>query len=195
LRPWHHPNWVIGPLAILAIALVFAVVTSSSPAFAQRSPLLDAIAAKDAVAVDSAVQNGADPNQLLQDGTTPLMMAALMGVIPVFDALVHNGANPDLRDKLGMSPLSHAAMFGQVEISLWIARQGYGQAMLNEQNAFGSTPLHLAMPTGQKGLIRGLVKAGANPDIPDQRGLSGRNLCHRIFDDATCTSMLGGWRD
>ena len=43
-------------------------------------------------------------------------------------------------------------------------------ADLNKQDTEGKTPLHYAVETGQIGLVKCLMKAGADTSISDKRG-------------------------
>ena len=67
---------------------------------------------------------GADPNQTLGNGETPLMMAARTGSVPVIELLLERGARIDAREKLrGTTALMWAVANSNTDaVRLLIAR-------------------------------------------------------------------------
>ena len=75
---------------------------------------------------------GADANQTLPNGETPLMMAARTGRLPVMEALLAKGARVDEREKLrGTTALMWAAANSNAEAVRLLISKG---ADLNAQS-------------------------------------------------------------
>lgn len=86
--------------------------------------------------------------------------------------LMQRGANPNLGDKHGVTPLVVATRIGFVEgVEALIA----GGARVNDANDTGETPLISAVHSRDIAIMRVLLKAGANPDRPDNSGRSARD--------------------
>lgn len=86
--------------------------------------------------------------------------------------LIGKGANVNARDSRGQTPLVIAANIGFDEGVELLVQQ---KARVDEPNSAGETPLISAVHNRKIGLMRILLKAGANPDRRDNSGRSARD--------------------
>jgi ankyrin repeat protein len=74
--------------------------------------------------VKSLVQQGADVNEKLSTGVTPIMFACRSGTMDIVEFLVEQGADVNARDKNGLTPLMIAAEMGYFEICRYLIEHG-----------------------------------------------------------------------
>ena len=100
---------------------------------------------------------------------------ALHGVVgedrvEIAELLIQHGADVHAKNEMGMTPLHIAQWAMMVEV---LVRQG---ADLNALSKCGLTPLHVQAQegedTGSLEVMGALLKAGANPNIADNRGMT-----------------------
>ncbi|KAM4698592.1 ankyrin repeat and SOCS box protein 18 [Rhinophrynus dorsalis] len=138
-----------------------------------RSPLHEACAGAHADCVQLLLEYGANPNQQSDDGMTPLHLCDSLSSLRCAELLLQHGANVDKStENTQDSPLHLAARFGLLaHVQLYLQRG----AAINSQNHEGETPLSAACAgkgeneSNRLELCRLLLKAGADPEIPDQQ--------------------------
>lgn len=81
-------------------------------------------------------------------------------------------ANPDIADNRGVTPLMLAVQQGWLE---GMQQLLVGKVRVDATNATGETPLIYAVHRRDSGMIRALLKAGANPDRADNSGRTARD--------------------
>jgi len=105
------------------------------------------------------IRHGADVNAKNMKGQTPLHLAAANGIFAWSSCLVQNGADVNARDNQGNTPLHMASKWGGrsriVELLL-----DHG-AELNLKGELYTTPLRLAILSGDEKTIRLLKERGA----------------------------------
>ena len=96
--------------------------------------LMAAIAAGDAAAVQSQLEDGADPNHAGDDGSPIILVAASAGHAEIVSALILAGANIDQPHwQNGATALHAAAFFGRAEVAKVLIEHGAdGDAMTND---------------------------------------------------------------
>ncbi len=91
--------------------------------------------------------------------------------------LLQQRANPNIRDRDGNTPMHIAAQIAFAEAVHWL---NVVDADVNARNDRGETPLILAVQQRNADIVRRLVAAGADPEIPDSViGLSARGYAER----------------
>ena len=120
--------------------------------------LHEAAKAGDVAEINRMVADGADFNELDDDGVTPLRYAAYEGHAAAVDALI--GAGVDTDELMG--PLIIAAEQGHVAVIDTLINAGAG--------VNGGEPLHSAASYGHVAAINALIKAGADVNWRDGLG-------------------------
>jgi uncharacterized protein len=116
------------------------------------TPLYRAMKATDLAVVRLLLDKGANPSAAIQDGSTPLMMAAGMGARRV-------ASDEDVIEKAGSAdPLDAVKMFVAAG------------ADVNVQNDLGNTALHYAAQNGLNRIVEFLVSKGAQVEIYNYSG-------------------------
>ena len=143
--------------------------------------------------------SGARVNAAGKDGNTPLHYARHVAMVrllldsgarvnqrnnnlrtPIFtdknadsiSLLIARGAKVNITDKQGNTVLHY------VQRPEYVALFAKAGANVNSRNKQGQTPLHMLVPTDKSSLLiapaiaEQLIKYGAKPDIPDNRGMS-----------------------
>ena len=120
-------------------------------------------------------EGGADINARDQDGATPLHLAAESGSAEVAHVLLDRGADVNAKSHDGATPLHRLAAVrsryfakGQAEVAQLLLEGG---ADVNAKDEGGATPLYWAVRIGyDEALVRALLGAGADPDVPTGAG-------------------------
>ena len=110
---------------------------------------------------------GMDVDLSNKQGETPLMFAAINGDLPLVKTLVLK--NRAQLDHIGWTPLHYAASRGQLEVSQFLIDNG---ALVNSLNLGGTTPLMMAVQSGNDYLVKLLLDKGANLQLRNDLGLS-----------------------
>lgn len=95
--------------ALRALIAAGARVDERDPGGRGWTPLFHAIHKRQAGAVHTLLEAGADPNLRLERGGTPLMYAAAYGDVAIVRDLLEHGADPRARRRNGLDALSNAA--------------------------------------------------------------------------------------
>jgi ankyrin repeat protein len=124
-------------------------------------------------------------------GRTPLHYAAAEGNASLVEELLRSGADVNAQDDDGWSPLHFGAQAGSTSVVAVLLGAGADVAL---RDRFGNTPLFRAVfcSRGEGGVIHLLRKAGADPDSPNNSGVSPLKLARTIanFDVARLFSDL-----
>ena len=110
---------------------------------------------------------GMDVDLSNKQGETPLMMAAINGDLPLVKTLVLNYRAQ--LDHIGWTPLHYAASKGQLEVAQFLIANG---ALVDSLNLGGTTPLMMAVQSGNEYLVKVLLDKGANLQLRNNLGLS-----------------------
>ncbi len=111
------------------------------------------------------LRQGAEINQPNEDGDTALMDAARNGHHEVVTSLIERGADVQVHNAKG-DGLLHAAAWW---LPCLIPVLPLGLPV-NETNAEGTTPLHVAASSGDARAVEALVKAGASLNVQNHDG-------------------------
>lgn len=106
-------------------------------------------------------------------GETPLMIAAIRGLLPAAQALVKRGASVNRK---GWTPLHYACSGPDNGVAAFLIEQG---AELNARSENGTTPLMMAARYGNSELVPLLLKAGAEPRAANEQELTAADFAQR----------------
>ena len=110
---------------------------------------------------------GMDVDLSNKQGETPLMIASINGDLPLVKTLVikHRAQ----LDHIGWTPLHYAASKGQLEVAQFLITSG---ALVDSLSLGGTTPLMMAVQSGNEYLVKLLLDNGANLQLRNSLGLS-----------------------
>ncbi|OQA80887.1 MAG: Ankyrin repeats (3 copies) [Lentisphaerae bacterium ADurb.Bin242] len=112
-----------------------------------------------AKAIEEALQSGADPNYMVSNGATPLILAILIDKPEYVRLLLKHGADVNLAGRRGHTPLHVAATLEHADCLDILLKAG---AKPDTHGAFGRTPLMEAARTGRLQNVEKLLQAGAD---------------------------------
>lgn len=145
------------------IALFFCL---SSTAWAQDAGnLADAAMRGDAVLVRQLLDQGANPDEPGQFGTSAIHWSVEAGNLDLLVNLLANDANPDLKTRYGVTPLALAIEKGSTVMAKLLLEAGADPETLD--NARQSV-LMLAAQSGELANVRALIESGASVDRTDE---------------------------
>ncbi len=121
--------------------------------------LPDAIQRQDAIATQALLDQHANVNATLADGSTGLLWAAHWDDAPLVDLLIRAGANPKTPNRYGISPLLEACMNGDAAIIEALLKAGADPDTAQPE---GETALMTASRTGNAGAVKLLLDHGAH---------------------------------
>ena len=132
-------------------------LASSGPDYSRLDPLMQAIQAGDAAAVERVLSGDVDVNESTQHGTTPLMSAAEFGVLDIVRLLLKRGAAVNIKRSDGFTALALAVFFGHEDVVRELLVSG---ADLKATSISGTSPEMWAMARGFRDLADLLKSAG-----------------------------------
>jgi len=133
--------------------------------------------------LDLILESRIDLNMVDKTGTTPLMIASILGNETILELLKNNGARLCVKDRDGNSVLHHAVKTNHYSIVKKLVNWG---ADINIRNKCGETPLCFAI---NHDIIRLLLKNGANPNHYDRNK---NTLLHKMvkYSSIRCIKLL-----
>ncbi|MBR2173226.1 ankyrin repeat domain-containing protein [Sphingopyxis sp.] len=173
-------------LAAFLAALVAATGLLLSPAQAQFRggyAFLQAVENRDGTKATEALKD--DPSFINtrnpDTGQTALIIVTKRRDISWLRFLLAKDADPSIGDRQGVTPLMHAALINFTDGAEELLKE---KAPVDQANRRGETALILAVQSKNVGMVRLLIKRGANPDKADHvAGMSARAYAKR--DDRT----------
>jgi len=100
-------------------------------------------------------------------GETPLMIASIEGNLPLVKTLVQD--KKAQIDHIGWTPLHYASSRGRFEIAQFLLANG---AIVDSMSPGNTTPLMMAVQSGNEELIKLLLDKGADLQVRNSNGLS-----------------------
>ena len=122
-RRWFGAQWGWVPALLLVVA-VPAPAQTVEVAPRAASALFEAVQRRDASAVASLLAGGADVNTARDDGSTPLIWAALRDAEQIVAVLLEAGADPNAADENGETALLFACGNGSLAIARMLLDAG-----------------------------------------------------------------------
>ncbi len=144
--------------AILPALIGAVAVVASVGAAANSTPLIDAVRGGSVEQVRALLEQRADVNAVLPDGTTALHWAAHSDHDEVARLLIAAGADANAANRYGVTPLTLAATSGNAALAAVLLEAG---ADPNATVGEGETILMTAARTGSVAIIEALVARGA----------------------------------
>ena len=129
--------------------------------------LYDAAEAGDLERVQVLVEQGADKDEVNEDGQTPLYIAACIGHLAVVRYLVEQGADME-KVYFEWTPLIIASIHGKLEVVRYLLDQGANRDKADDSRR---TPLHHAARNGHLETAKLLMLYGADLNTRDSFGL------------------------
>ncbi|KAL6697151.1 ankyrin repeat-containing domain protein [Trichoderma pleuroticola] len=135
----------------------------------EATPLHHAVQEQMESTVKLLTERGADVNFVNPHGLTALHTAAQMGHSTIFEYLLKGGADANAGAGTPVGTPLHTAS-ARIDGNPLIQRLLDSGAGVDETNADGETPLHVAAAFGKQANIELLIKNGANKEARDGRG-------------------------
>lgn len=159
----------------LPLVGVLALAVPAQAQFSGGYKFLEAVRKKKAEEVQEIIdKQGANiiNTKDVTTGETALHVVTQRRDLTWMSFMIGKGANVNARDSRGQTPLVIASNLGFEEgVDLLVT----AKARVDEANDAGETPLITAVHNRKLGLMRILLKAGANPDRKDNSGRSARD--------------------
>ena len=150
-------------------AAALALLAGGWTAASGDDGLLEAARQRDAAAVRSLLDAGADANGAQADGATALHWAAYRADAGMAEALLAAGANPNAPNDLGVTPLALACDNGDVDMVRRLLEAGADAALTPPERP----PVLLSCArTGNANAVAALIRAGA--DVNAQEPVRGQ---------------------
>ena len=111
-----------------------------------------------------------------KSGETPLMIASIQGNLALVKTLVLK--NKAMLDHIGWTPLHYACAKGHLEVAEFLIANG---ALVDSVSLDGTTPLMMAVQSGNEQLVKLLLDKGANLQLRNTQGLSAIDIAD-IYD-------------
>lgn len=124
-----------------------------------------------------------DADAVNPNGETPLMMAALRGELDWCRRLVARGAALS-RD--GWTPLHYAASGPNGAVVAWLLEQ---RSPIDARSPNGTTPLMMAAGYGSEPGADALLRAGADPALRNQRGMTAADFARSVGRDSLAAKI------
>ena len=159
----------------------------SAPVVSLSQSFIDAVQDNQPGSVAALVEQGASPDTLLPDGSTPLTYSVMRGHITMTEALLNAGARPDKRDMNGETPLFLALKNRNDELARVLVTHG---ANINARDSQQRTPLMLAIIFSNSSLANWLMEHGADVSLRDSRGRDALALAR----ENNLTGLVGALR-
>jgi ankyrin repeat protein len=158
---------------LFLILLIFSTVSCQSfRSIHNNALLIDAINKNDHKKVLRAIALGADVNQRLGGGGTPLMIAVEHDDVELIDILLRNGAILKAEDLQGQTALFDAAYYHSNKVLRFLIEKG---ANIHVKDYWDTTALlRVCDPSNIKGDKVGtakiLIENGVDINVPDKEG-------------------------
>lgn len=141
----------------------------------ERTPLFEAVHAKDLAAVREIIKGGGDVNEVDGEGNTPLLIAVLMRQAKLVEELLKLGADPNKSRPDGKGPLFGAVRVAEEKIIQTLLKGGAEvDAPLsmdhNGTGVGGCTSLYVAAHLGHLPSCKVLVSHGASIEAANDLG-------------------------
>jgi len=150
------------------LALVFCAGMASAKPQTDQARLMQALHAGDVAKLQQVLEDGANPNHPLPDGSLPLAWAADSQSPELVIALLTAGAKPDAKTTLeNFSPLVTACQRGEPAVVVALLDAG---ANVKRATATGITPLALCAGNSSPDVVARMLKMGAKADAADDTG-------------------------
>ena len=146
----------VNKFAVL-IVLILSLVGCSTP-------LINASADGNIQTATSLIDNGADVNESVRGGVTPLFYAVIREKPEMVKLLLDKGADVNAKTILGYTSLHASVSPGNISIVQMLLEKG---ADVNMQDNKGNTALFYAVHGGNSVIIQMLIKKGAEVNIHD----------------------------
>ena len=142
----------------------FAMAALASLSQAADLRVAEAAQHGDKAAIRSLIQQKADVNAPLVDGSTALHWAVEADDLETVEMLLHAGANPKAQDRYGFTPLYFACSNGNAQVIRKLLEAG---ADPNAADAQKETALMTAARTGSVDALKALLQNGAAVNAKD----------------------------
>ena len=110
---------------------------------------------------------GMDVDLSDKNGETPLMMASINGDLPLVQTLVLK--NRAQLDHISWTPLHYACAKGHLDVAQFLLANG---AIVDSLSLGGTTPLMMAVQSGNEYLVKLLLDKGSNLQLRNEAGFS-----------------------
>ncbi len=147
----------------LSCAVLFAVLLPVT-GFGGDTRLAEAAMHEDAATVRTLIQQKADVNAVLPDGTTALHWAVNADDLDTVSLLIQAGANVKAKDRYGFTPLYFACTNGNAAVIRKLLDAG---ADPNAADASGETALMTSTRSGNIDAVKALLQRGADVKAKD----------------------------
>jgi len=131
---------------------------------------------------------GMDVDLSNKQGETPLMIASINGDLPLVKTLVLK--HKAQLDHISWTPLHYACAKGNYEVAQFLLSKG---AMVDSLSLGGTTPLMMAVQSGNEYTVKLLLNYGANLQIRNQVGLSAIDIADIYIQPVISEGLRSRW--
>ena len=122
-------------------------------------------------------------------GETPLMIASINGDLPLVKVLVLE--NKARVDHIAWTPLHYACAKGHLEVAEFLVANG---SLVDSTSLNGTTPLMMAVQSGNEELIKLLLDKGADLRLRNSNGLSAIDIAVIYEKPWIATALKSRWQ-
>ena len=134
------------------------------------------------------VAKGMDVDLSNKQGETPLMLASINGDLPLVRTLVLK--NKAQIDHISWTPLHYACAKGHLDIAQFLIANG---ALVDSLSLGGTTPLMMAVQSGNELLVKFLLDKGANLQLRNTEGISAIDIADIYGKPAISEGLRSRW--